>query len=168
MSKTIESLIEKIFYSILLFTALGFLLNLYFPSLVNIKTSLDESQQSEFRKAVVLENLLKAHPDPDQKDSLNYDLPDRRSVLAAEYFTREASNGEIGYRINNGKCYIPGLKGLNGRNYGFKIYVLEQNPYSIPGSCRTVESPANSLYSPALIKGEQGTTPVRLSVYETG
>lgn len=172
LTYSVESAIQKIPYAFILLTSLGLLLTFYFPGLVDLEVQLNESQQSTFRKATVLQNLVSVHPDSSQRNSLNYDLPDRRSLLAAEYFTQRASSNSIGYRIENGYyCYIPEVNGLDGENYGFAVLMLEQKPdYSPPDSACTTTPQSHlnrdPVYSPVLIKGEDGKVPARVIVYE--
>lgn len=160
---------QKIPYIMLLFLSLTVIVAFYFPAMVDLKVQLDETQQSTFRKSVVLQNLVSVYPDSGQLNSLSYDVHERRSVLAAEFFTQSASGNSIGYRINGKHCYIPKVKGLDGDGYGFQINVLGPLPDpdgSVPSECGKTPSSANPVYSPVLLKGEDGVMPARVSVYE--
>ncbi len=98
-------------------------LMVFIGGFLQINVQIDETQEEEYRKAVVMENLLSLDGDTSH---YNYDYNHRRAVLPVEYFANEGPTGdELGYEVRGhpdlGHCYIPEVAGLDGYNFAFKI-----------------------------------------------
>jgi hypothetical protein len=163
---------------LLLLVGLGMVLQFYFGGLVTLETEIDESQQEEYRRAVVLENLLNAEYSTEEvtETSSFYDFDRRRAILPIEFFVNEdPADGELGYETNDGHCYIPRVAGLDGENYGFylsTLYTEDRFAEDIRQiECTSPPSPAvttENVFSPALLlrtANENPRLPVRVYVY---
>lgn len=115
-------------YAFLFLLGLTVILTLFFPGLVNVDTEVDVTNQEDYRKAIVLENLLSLKGDTSQ---YGYQYTYRKGMLPVEYFANlNPENDELGYEVRGtqsvGHCYIPEVSGLDGTNFAFGIEILAQ------------------------------------------
>ena len=114
-------------YSVLFLLGITYILGMFLPGLTSVETNIDVTQRQEYRKAIVLENLLSIDGDTSQ---YGYEYTNRRGVIPVEYFTNYNPQGsELGYhvqgiRATQGHCYIDEVAGLDGQNFAFGIDVL--------------------------------------------
>lgn len=162
---------------LMLLVGLGMVLQMYLGGLMNLETEIDQSQQQEYRRAVVLENLLNVEYTRDEIESTSntYNFDRRRAIIPMEFFVNEdPPDGELGYEKNERHCYIPRVAGLDGEKYAFYIDPLYQEGKNA-GDPRNVEcnSPPGRLttqkvFSPALLlrtSNENPRLPARVYVY---
>lgn len=168
---------EHVPYMMMLLLGLGMVLQMYFGGLITLQTEIDRSQQEEYRRAVVLENLLNVDYTREEIESTSsiYDFDRRRAIIPVEFFVNEdPSDGELGYEKNDGHCYIPRVAGLDGENYAFFLNPLyEESEYA--GDPRNIDcvlppgvGSIEEVYSPALLlrnAEENPRLPVRVYVY---
>lgn len=191
----IGNLVMYIAYTFLFLLGVTIVLTFFFPGLVNIETNIDVTNEEDYRKAIVLENLLSVHGDTAQ---YGYSYTYRKGMLPVEYFTNLDPQGdELGYNVTGvgaaGPCYIPDVEGLDGTNFAFAIEPLEDEHLDEEGnnigqpnqdykSIETRENGAvrrcigldpyemqNSVVAPALLVRENKSNPllpVRLYVYD--
>lgn len=149
---------------------------MYLGGLINLQTEIDDSQQEEFRRMVVLENLLNLEYTQQEisNTSSYYDFDRRRAILPIEFFVNEdPPDGEVGYNKTGGHCYIPRVAGLDGENYAFYLSPLEsQSKYTNDYrelECLTPNAQdPERVFAPALMlrTAENNTRlPVRVYVY---
>lgn len=152
-----SQIILYIGYSILFFLGLMLILGLFIPGLTNVETNIDVTQQREYRKAIVLENLLSL--DADTGEMYGYEYTHRRAVIPVEYFTTyNPGPHEIGYKVTGfratqGHCYIPEVAGLDGRHFAFGIQVLANEAKNATGD---VMGQPNVDYKSVLLNGTSG------------
>ncbi|QKQ98895.1 hypothetical protein GKQ38_05230 [Candidatus Nanohaloarchaea archaeon] len=123
-------------YVILLFLGLMLLLSFFLSGLTSIEANIEQTHQKEYRKAIVLENLLSL--DADTESLYGYSYTHRRSVIPVEFFTNyNPDSGEIGYRVQGratrGHCYIPRVEGLDGQHFAFGIDPLVNEALNATG-----------------------------------
>lgn len=164
-------------YMLMVLVGLGMILQMYFGGLITLQKEIDNSQQEQFRRTVVLENVLNIEYSQQEINATSsyYDYDARRAILPVEFFVNEdPPDGELGYQqTDEGHCYIPRVAGLDGENYGFYLSPLEsQSEYASdyreleclnPG----VENPER-VFAPALLlrtAEENPRLPVRVYVY---
>ncbi len=159
----------------ILMVLVGFtvVVHIYFGGILNLSTEIDNSQRNEFRKAIVLENLMNVEANRTELGkvaSSAYSYDHRRAYIPVEFFTNENDNG-VGYSKNGKHCYIERVSGLDGENFSFYI----QPTTSSPGNsldCTTQPShraTVNAVSSPALLvrkASNEPLLPARLYVYE--
>lgn len=113
-------------YSVIFLLAVMYVLGTFFPGLVSIESDVEASQQEKYRKAIVLENLLSLSADTE--DIYDYEYTNRRGVIPVEYFSnKDPGGGELGFKTTGNQvdhCYIPGVAGLDGENFAFRIKPL--------------------------------------------
>lgn len=132
----IGNLVMYIAYTFLFLIGLTVILTFFFPGLVNIETNIDVTNEEEYRKAIVLENLLSVHGDTSQ---YGYSYTYRKAMLPVEYFANLNPQGdELGYNVtgvgSNGHCYISDVEGLDGINFAFAIELLEDEDLDQEGN----------------------------------
>lgn len=173
----IMNLVEKIPYAVLLLFGVSIVLTVYITGNLSISMTIDETQTGDYRKAVVLENLLSIDANQSQLESTSsgYSYQRRRSVIPIEFFTnRNPEEGEIGFRRSTfGHCYIEQVQGLDGENFGYYIeadYPITQNANDARTlSCLRQYSTYQTIYSEALLvreARENPLLPVKVHVYE--
>lgn len=98
----------------------------------NISTTINQNQPDQYRKAIVMENLLSTKADRRNLDSVSrysVDYYDRRGYLPIDYFTQNPDS-DIQYATNNGHCYVqdtdgsPLIPALDGENFAYMIEPL--------------------------------------------
>lgn len=120
--------ISYIAYALMIFLGLMVIFSFFLGGLTEINHNIESTQTEEYRKAIVLENILSL--DADTEDLYGYEYTHRRGVIPVEYFSNyNPGPNEIGYEVagqlnNRGKCYIEEVAGLDGRNFAFGIYPL--------------------------------------------
>lgn len=173
------NLVTKIPYLIMLGIGLLIVIQLYIGGLQNLSADIDTVSKQDYRKAVILEDLLNIDANNSELSatSESYSYDERRAVLPIEFFSNEkSSKEEIGFKKRNGHCYIEGVQGLDGRDFGFFV-----EPTGINALRENAEEPrglecgignANSVYSPAILvrKANNNNPPVEvnLHVYSIG
>lgn len=180
------NLMMKIPYMILLLLAITFVYMMFFGGLGNLQEEIDQTQQNNFRRAVVMENLLSVKLTEEQHNQYYSDRPnlvERRAILSQQFFLQgnEIQNPDQyqeippGYSTENGHCYIPKVAGLDGEIYGFYIEMTEDVDDPPNLGCDTPQNPTRAISSPALLlrggssKGggeHEFRVPVRLYVYQ--
>lgn len=161
MSETEAALSEIPAYIMALF-ALGFVVMLFIGGMINLDINVEQSQQVDYRRAAVLENLLSLDPNNSQLDDTfeteDYEYERRRAVIPVEYFAVKDSDNPnpgagIGYRVEQASystapkhCYIPDVGGLDGENFAYRIELLEDESENangdykeIPDECQDME-----------------------------
>lgn len=112
-------------YALIFLLSITFVLQLFLPGLVSVETDVDATQRGEYRKAIVLENLLSLSADTEEL--YGYEYTNRRGVIPVEYFTNyRPGQEELGFQVQGlratqGHCYIPGVAGLDGQKFAFGI-----------------------------------------------
>ncbi|MFB6199321.1 MAG: hypothetical protein ABEJ83_00455 [Candidatus Nanohaloarchaea archaeon] len=136
-------------YSVLFFLGVMMILGLFIPGLTNVETNIDVTQQREYRKAIVLENLLSLDADTDEL--YGYEYTHRRGVIPVEYFSnKDPGPDELGYKVNESTtwrdpgrsastttrkhCYIESVAGLDGGHFAFAIKPLVEEDKSSRGN----------------------------------
>lgn len=159
-------------FIVLFFTALTMVLQIFIGGLINLETNVDSSQQEEFRRVVILENLLSMQYN---SSKLDYPIEQRRAVLPVEFFTGPVDDpDELGYQVKDGSyCYFERVAGLDGENFAFAVQPMysQQNGNEDYRRVGCTEWPRNqpSVHSPALLRRDayqNPQLPVRLYVYE--
>lgn len=123
-------------YSVIFFLGVTYVISMFLPGLTSVETDIDVTQRQEYRKAIVLENLLSLDG---QTEQYGYEYTNRRGVIPVEYFTNYNPEGaELGYRVQGiyatqGHCYIDGVAGLDGQNFAFGIDVLDNEGMNATG-----------------------------------
>lgn len=177
VSELNRSWMYGILFIILVFIAYRF----FISGLGELNESLETVNEEDYPRAVVLENLLSVKASTLE---LGYSYDRRRAVIPVEFFTRQANNGQPGFkkRTVNGEehCYIPGVAGLDGRKYGFKVRAMYPQDKAADGStipegeyrqlnCTELDIDlTKAVYAPALLVREAENNPklpVRLYVY---
>ncbi|MFB6158789.1 MAG: hypothetical protein ABEJ95_03960 [Candidatus Nanohalobium sp.] len=146
----------------------------------NIAFEINTTQQENYRKAVVLENLLSLDADKDafkDSDSLSSikKMDDQRAVIPLEYFTNPLDSGDkypdldsagVGYRKKDKHCYIPQVNGLDGENFGYYLLDIQSSgPQYFPPSCQKPQG-KNAFSSPVLLsQAATGEKPIAARVY---
>lgn len=165
----------KIPYIIMLVVGLTVILGLYIGGLNNLSMEIDASAQQEYRKAIVLENLLNIEASPDELDATageSYYYDRTRARIPIEYFTNEdPESDEIGFRRNGETCYISGVAGLDGQNFGYSIdsqnnFLGTNDPgfQDFPVDC--LQSRPGSVSSPAaLIRESSDEDPLEVNLH---
>lgn len=146
------NIVQKIPYVIMLGIGILLVLQLYIGGLNDLSVDAEFTSTEEYRKTVILENLLSANMSGDNIPS-SYD--ERRAVFPIELFTNEnPSNGETGFKKKNGHCYIENVKGLDGENFGFKVWGIEDQFEGAenPRTLKCDETIVSSIRSPALVE----------------
>jgi len=164
-------------YMLMVLTGLGVVVMMYFGGLVNLQTEIDDSQQQDFRRNVVLENLLNIEYSQNEINNTSsyYDYDARRAIMPIEFFVNEdPPDGELGYnKTEEGHCYIPRVAGLDGENYGFYLSPLEEqskyaNDFRELECLQPGSADPKKVFSPALIlrnARDNPRLPVRVYVY---
>jgi|GEM_PF-2401542 len=172
------NLVTKIPYLIMLGIGLLIIIQLYVGGLQNLSADVDTVSKQEYRKAVILEDLLNVDANNTKLSATSdrYSYDQRRAILPIEYFTGEKeSEEEIGFKKRNGHCYLEEVKGLDGRNFGFfleptGLNTLTENAED-PRGIKCSTGRPNSVYSPALLMRKANDNPpieVNLHVYSIG
>jgi len=113
------NLVTKIPYLIMLGVGLTLIINLYMSGLQDLEVDVDDASEQDYRKALVLENLLNVDASDSEAD---FEYNKRRAVMPAEFLKNEdPDDDEIGYKVENGHCYIEEVTGLDGTNFGFGV-----------------------------------------------
>lgn len=142
---------------------------IYFGGMLNLSLEIDQAQENDFQKAIVLENTLSIEASFDELKvaGKGYSYDRRRAYIPVEFFTREEDDG-VGYSKKNGHCYIKRSSGLDGEHFGFYIKPLESTG-STNLDCTGSTNRRSAVYSPALLvrkASDQPLLPVRLYIYE--
>jgi hypothetical protein len=158
-------------------TSLTLVSQIFFGGLVNLDKEIDESQQEQFRRAVILENLLNAEYNATEVEetSTYYNFDKRRAVLPIEFFVnQDPPEGELGFEMNDDHCYISRVGGLDGENYAYYIKPLYPED-RFTGNPRNLEctSPPSSIdtekvFSPVMLlrtAEKNPRLPARVYVY---
>lgn len=113
-------------YSVIFLLSIMYVMGTFFPGLVNIESEVEVSQEEKYRKAIVLENLLSLSADTEEL--YDYEYTNRRGVIPVEYFAnKDPGENELGFKTTGDQvdhCYIPGVAGLDGENFAFRIKTL--------------------------------------------
>ena len=113
-------------YSVIFLLAMLYVIGTYFPGLVSIESEVEVSQKEKYRKAIVLENLLSLSADTEEL--YGYEYTNRRGVMPVEYFANKGpGDDELGFKTTGNQvdhCYMPGVAGLDGENFAFRIKTL--------------------------------------------
>lgn len=113
-------------YSVIFLLSVMYVMGTFFPGLTSIESEVQVSQQEKYRKAIVLENLLSLGADTE--DIYGYEYTNRRGVIPVEYFSnKDPGDNELGFKTTGNRvdhCYIPGVAGLDGENFAFRIKTL--------------------------------------------
>lgn len=173
----IMNLVEKIPYAVMLLLGVAIVLQIYITGNLSIALTIDETQKEDYRKAVVLENILSidANETELERTSKSYDYQRRRAVIPIEFFTnRNPGEGEIGHKRSDlGHCYIEEVQGLDGQNFGYYLtpdyseYQKAENPRTLP--CLRQSAGNDAVYSEALLvreARENPLLPVKVYIYE--
>lgn len=158
------NVVQKIPYIIMLGIGITIVLQLYVGGLNDLSAEAEFASEEEYRKTVVLENLLSANMSGDNVDS-SYD--ERRAVFPIEIFTNEnPSTEDKGFKRKNGHCYIEAVEGLDGENFGFTVSSVEDQHEgaSNPELLECDDSVASSVRSPALVD-RHGNPPLEVMVH---
>lgn len=167
----IYNMVTKIPYILMLLTGVTLILQIYVGGLNTITMDIDQYSQDKFRSSIVLENTLSVQEDSGE---LSYEYDHRRAVIPVEFFTNQLSSGGsgVGYKEQNGHCYIPKVAGLDGENFGFYIRELYDGNEGDPNSARQLDcrqrpgSRSQTVYSPALlIRKSNGNPPMPARLY---
>jgi hypothetical protein len=155
------------------FTAFTMVFQMFVGGLINLDTSVDDSQREEFRQALILENLVSMDYNA---SNLSYSIEKRRAVLPVEFFTQESEGDQFGYQVNNGHCYFDRVAGLDGESYGFGVqpmFPVESGTGDDIRSIGCTDWPTGRPHveSPVLLKRDarpysNPQLPARLYVYE--
>lgn len=123
-------------YSVIFLLSIAYVVGTFFPGLVSIESEVEVSQQEKYRKAIVLENLLSLGADTE--DLYGYEYTNRRGVIPVEYFSsKDPGDNELGFKTTGNRvdhCYIPGVAGLDGENFAFRIKPLTDEAKGPDGS----------------------------------
>lgn len=163
-------------YTMMILVGVGMVLQMYLGGLVNLQAEIDDSQQEEFRRMVILENLLNVEYTQEEVNATSsyYDYDARRAILPIEFFVNEdPPDGELGYNKTDGHCYIPRVAGLDGEHYAFYLSPLEPeseytNDYRELECLTPGTQNPEKVYSPALLlrnAEDNPRLPVRVYVY---
>ncbi len=113
-------------YSVIFLLSVMYVMGTFFPGLVSIESDIEVSQQEKYRKAIVLENLLSLGADTEE--IYGYEYTNRRGVIPVEYFAnKDQGESELGFKTTGDQvdhCYIPGVAGLDGESFAFRIKPL--------------------------------------------
>jgi len=110
--------IPLVFLIFAVFTAIS---ALYVGGLTDIADNIGEYDRGKYRIGVVMENTVTISGDTGDTE---VDYSRRRGAIAEKFLTNQINRGEqekVGYAIDDGKCYIPRVAGLDGENFGFYI-----------------------------------------------
>ncbi|MFQ3307833.1 MAG: hypothetical protein ACI977_000044 [Candidatus Nanohaloarchaea archaeon] len=163
---------EAIVLAIMLLTGLAIVLQMYLGGLNSVSVNIDSYNQGDFKRSAIMENTLSLSSDY----TLDYNYNRRRAMLPVEYFTRQAeSEDDIGYKKNNGHCYLPRVEALDGEEFGFYISPLEDpaqkatNVRELNCDEEKTQYRDQAVFSPVLLVREARGNPLlpaRLYVYE--
>lgn len=173
----IMNLMEKIPYAIMLLLGIWVVVQIYVTGNLAVAIDIDNTQKAEYRKAVVLENLLSVDATEEELEATTgtkYSYDRRRAVMPIEFFTnKNPGPDEIGYYVTpSGHCYIDNVAGLDGENFGFYVTldysmaVKASNPRRL--GC-TAAKGSQDIYSEAMLVREARQNPllpVKVHVYE--
>lgn len=149
--------------------------------LTNLSVEIDDSQNKNYRKAVVLENLVSVKASENQLENTPetsaYEYDRRRAHIPIEYFSHKKEGSEgIGYKVKNGNCYLEDVSGLDGTKYGFSISHItnprqktSNSPKGLSNDCISNGRSSRAVSAPViLIRKDNGNPPlpVKLHVYE--
>jgi len=113
-------------YMPIVFIAIVFVITMVISPILDIESDVEVSQQEKYRKAIVLENLLSLSADTE--DIYDYEYTNRRGVIPVEYFAnKDPGDSELGFKTTGNQvdhCYIPGVAGLDGESFAFRIKPL--------------------------------------------
>lgn len=187
------NLMEKIPYAVILLFGTILIVQIHITGSLSLEMTIDDTQKNDYRKSIVLENLLSIDANHSELENVNgaYDYDRKRAIIPVEYFTnKDPSKNSVGYeRSSLGHCYIERVSGLDGQNFGFYVTfdgvqesVIEAyNPSSgksvlppdcaqqILGNSQVFRGLSyNSVYSEVLLVGKSidGKVPATVYVYE--
>lgn len=169
---------------------LTIVLMLFVTSQTNVSRTMNANQPSEYRQAIVLENMMSVQVSTTdlEGDYSNAEYYNRRGYLPIDFFNNGAGS-RYGYSQNNGHCYIvdnsesePLIPLLNGEDYAYIIEPLpgiqeSESSYEVSDTDCSVSSmggsnpnalPDKTIRSSARLKmpGDSVDLPVRLYVYK--
>ncbi|WEL23895.1 hypothetical protein [Candidatus Nanohalovita haloferacivicina] len=127
--------ISYIAYAVMIFLGIMVIFSFFLGGLTQINHNIEATQTEDYRKAIVLENILSL--DADTEDLYGYEYTQRRGVIPVEYFSNynPGPNG-IGYNVfrRTDHCYIEEVEGLDGQNFAFGIRILENEAVDPQGN----------------------------------
>jgi hypothetical protein len=173
-----KEMVVYIFVVFAILLPLMFNMQVYLGGLVNLESDIDQSQQMQFRRTVILENILNIDYTEEELEQTSelYDTNHRRAIMPIEFFVNEdPPEGELGYqKTDEGNCFIPRVAGLDGENYAYYIKTLypqdkfAKNPRKLGCTSPPTSVGTEKVFSPALLlrnSKENPRLPVRVYIY---
>jgi len=115
----VDNMVKWTPLTFMFFTSFLVISALYVSGLGDISKNIEEYDKQKYRLGIVMENTVTADINPGNP-SKSYEH--RRAVLPRKLLNNvNPADDKLGYKVNEGTCYIPRIKGLDGENFAFYV-----------------------------------------------